>query len=151
MHTHKYINNIISVILWRNISFFNLLYVWISKWFHCYPLYLVSQWRTQERASQSQKTLCQTVLMIMTTPWQRSAAPSGPGRSCANSSMSITWSSEYFSSLWTTVSKKRILIRPWSVTHTPFIHRMCIGLSSIEYVLDPLIWDGWWMTNQCWW
>lgn len=62
----------------------------VTTWFHTHPLYLVSQWRTQERASQSQKTLCQTALMTMTTPWQRSAAPSGPGRSCVNSSMSIT-------------------------------------------------------------
>lgn len=57
---------------------------------HVRLLYVLSQWRTRVRASRSQKTQFQTALMTMTTPWQRLAAPSGPGRSCASSSMSIT-------------------------------------------------------------
>lgn len=78
-------------------------------WYQCLvcvliTVYLVLQWRTLEIASQSQKTLCQIVLMTMTTLWQRSVAPSAPDRSCVNSLMSITWFSEYFSSRWTTVS-----------------------------------------------
>lgn len=110
----------------------NNMYIYEIIWFHTHPLYLVSQWRTQERASQSQKTLCQTALMTMTTPWRRSAAPSGPGRSCVNSSMSTTWSREYFSSLWTTVSKRRKITGVWSVTYTPSTQHTCVGLRCID-------------------
>lgn len=84
-----------SVCKFRNSVFY--LYVLIT-------VHLLLQWRTLEIASQSQKTLSQTVLTTMTTLWQKSVAPSAPDRSCVNSLMSITWFSEYFSSLWTTVS-----------------------------------------------